>query len=105
MATTAQHINSRNDPDLLDRFVAAAEQAGLDGASAWVQANMGRLVSTPVEAGQTVADVHAYADEVRAAYIDATPLRAGANPGAVTDIHLATAIGNVKQAQSVAPTP
>lgn len=95
MATTTQHINARNDPDLLDRFIAAAEQANVENASAWVQANMGRLVTVKVDGAQTVSDVHAYADEVRDAYIKATPERPGANLGAVTDPHLLTAINAI----------
>lgn len=92
MATTTQHINARNDPDLLARFIAAAEQADVTDASAWVQANMGRLVTVEVDGVKTIADVHAYADEVRTAYIKATPERPGANLGAVTDPHLLAAI-------------
>lgn len=95
MASTTQHINARNDPDLLDRFIAAAEQAHIDNASAWVQANMGRLVTATVADTQTVADVHAYADETRDAYIAATPARPGANLGAVTDAYLAAAIASI----------
>lgn len=92
MATTTQHINARNDPDLLDRFVAAAEQEGIANASAWVQENMGRLVCAVVGGDQTVADVHAYAAETRDAYIKNTPERPGADLGAVTDPHLLAAI-------------
>ncbi len=103
MATTTQHINARNDPDLLDRFVASAEQAGIEDASAWVQANMGRLVSQDAEAGQTVADVHAYARETRETYIAATPLRPGENLGAVTDTHLAAAITAIMPDEGTQP--
>lgn len=92
MASTTQHINARNDPDLLARFIAAAEQADVADASAWIQANMGRLVCVEVDSGQTVSDVHAYADATRQAYIDATPERPGANLSAVTDANLAAAI-------------
>lgn len=92
MATTSQHINTRNDADLLDRFVAAAEQRGMADASAWVQRNLGQLVAQKVDGAQTVADVYAYADETRKAYVAATPERPGANLGAVTDVHLTTAI-------------
>ncbi|WP_102193217.1 hypothetical protein [Microbacterium aurantiacum] len=107
MATTNQHINARNDPDLLDRFVAAAEQANVENASAWVQARMGRLVSVVVEVGgegagddKTVSDVHAYADEVRDAHLAATPARPGANLSAVTDANLTTAITAVQTAEA-----
>ncbi|MFF7293234.1 hypothetical protein ACFY9N_11955 [Microbacterium sp. NPDC008134] len=94
-ATTTQHINARNDPDLLDRFIAAAEQAHVDDASRWVQANMGRLVTIDVADGQSVADVHAYAHDIREQHIAATPPRPGANLGAVTDAQLAAAIAVV----------
>lgn len=77
MATTTQHIIARNDPDLLDRFVAAAEQEGVPDASAWVQANLGALIAAEVEGGQVIA---------------ATPERAGASLAAVTDTHLTTAL-------------
>lgn len=107
MASTNQHINARNDPDLLDRFIAAAEQANVPNASAWVQANMGRLVCVVVEVGgegegddKTVSDVHSYADEVRDAYIAATPARPGANLGAVTDAHMVTAITAVQVSEA-----
>lgn len=92
MATTTEHINARNDSDLLDRFIAAAEQAEVADASAWVQANMGRLITVRVQAEHTIADVHATANKTRAEYIAATPERPGADLGAVTDEHLAAAI-------------
>lgn len=101
MATSTQHINARNDPDLLDRFIAAAEQARVPDASAWCQARMGRLVTVTVASAQTVADVHAYAHETRAAYIAATPERPGANLGAVTDAHLAAAISSLRAEEAV----
>ena len=96
MATTTQHIITRNDPDLLDRFVAAAEQEGVPDASAWVQANLGALIAAEAEGGQVIADVHAYAYETREAYIAATPERAGASLAAVTDTHLTTALAAVR---------
>lgn len=101
MATTTQHINARNDQDLMDRFVAAAEQHGIGGAAQWVQTNMGKLVNTTVEQGQSVADVHAYAKETRDRYVAATPEPPGRDLGAVTDTHLATAIQAVHGEGSV----
>lgn len=95
MATSTQHIAARNDPDLLARFVAIAEQVGIPNASAWVQSHMGELVSQEVEGTQTVADVYAYADDVRNQYLAATPDRPGINLGAVTDAHLSDAIDTV----------
>lgn len=96
MATTTQHINARNDPDLLDRFIAAAEQADVADASRWVQANIGRLVAQDVDGTQVIADVHAYAHDVREAHLAATPPRPGQNLGAVTDTHLVTAINAIR---------
>jgi len=95
MATTTQHIAARNDPDLLDRFIAAAEQAGVEDASRIVQTNMGKLVTQPVGDGQVIADVHAFAANAREEYIAATPERAGANLAAVTDAQLASAIAAI----------
>lgn len=96
MATTNEHIAARNDPDLLDRFVAAAEQMGILDASSWVQSSMGRLVSATVNEGQTVADVHAHAAQVRDAYLADTPPRPGQDLEAVTDEHLTAAIHSIR---------
>ena len=109
--TTAQHIAARNDEDLFDRLVATAEQQGIDQAEQFVQMNLGKLVSTKVDGDNTITTVHAYATGVRedafalkrcpeaidlpaaVALINAlTAPPPGKNPGAVTDIHLATAI-------------
>lgn len=103
MATTADHIAARSDPDLLARFVARAEQLGVERASDWVQARMGRLITSDVAEGQTVTDVYAYAANVRNQYLANTPERPGANLGAVTDSHLETAIQALYNAEN--PTP
>ena len=96
MATTAQHIAARNDSDLLARLVAAAEMAGIPDAESKVRSNLGSLVAVTVQDGQTVADVHAYADDVRRIYLQADQaLPPGLNPGAVTDAHLATAVATL----------
>ncbi len=100
MATTTQHINARNDPDLLDRFIAAAEQQGFENASTWIQARMGKLVTQEVDGSQTISDVHAYAENVRKEYIENTPQRPGADLGAVTDAHLVAAIGAVQTSEA-----
>lgn len=92
MATTADHIAARSDPDLLARMIATAEQQAIPSATSWVQANMGQLLSIPVEQGQTIADVHAYASNVRKQAVDALPALPGKDPAAVTDNHLETAI-------------
>lgn len=92
MATTTQHINARNDPDLTARLTAAAEQAGKPNADSWVRANMGALVAQVVDGDQTIADVHAYATQIRDQYVAAAPPPPGANLSAVTDTHLTAAI-------------
>lgn len=93
MATTSEHIAARGDNDLFARLVAAAEMQDIPNASAWVQQNMGRLISTPVQDGQNITDVYAYAANVRKEYLaDDRAMSPGLNPGAVTDAHMATAI-------------
>ena len=103
MATTADHIAANSDPDLLARFIARAEQLHIPNTPVWVQSRMGQLITESVESGQTVTDVYSYAANVRKAYIDATPPRPGENLGAVTDIHLGTAINALYNAEN--PTP
>lgn len=90
--TTAQHIAARNDKDLLDRLVAVAEQAQIPNAAEFVQTQMGRLVSTPIDGDSTITTVHAYASQVREEAVKQLPLPAGLNPAAVTDQQLSTAI-------------
>jgi len=84
MATTAQHIAARNDADLLARLVAAAEMAGVPAAQQWTEAHRGALVAADI-GGTTIADVHAYA-------VSQQPPPPGANPAAVTDAQLTTAV-------------
>jgi len=104
MATTAQHIATRNDSDLLERVVAAAEQAGIPNATQWAQLNIGSLITIPVEGTQTISDVYSYAMEVRQNAVNALPPLPGINPGAVTDTHLAAAI-KVAITPETEPTP
>ena len=103
MATTADHLAARSDPDLLARFVARAEQLGVERASDWVQARMGRLITSAVARDQTVTDVYAYTANVRKEYLANTPERPGANLGAVTDSHLETAIQALYNAENPIP--
>lgn len=102
MTTTEQHINARNDNELLQRFIAKAEMLGVDNPSGWIQSNMPHLINATVAEGQKVSDIFAYAHETRQAYIAATPPLPGANMGAVTDEHLQAAIEAVQANQ--APT-
>ncbi len=90
--TTAQHIVARNDEDLKERLVAVAEQAQIPNASQFVDMNMGRLVSTPIDGSSTITTVHAYASQVRAEAVAQLPPPAGKNPAAVTDTQLSAAI-------------
>ena len=86
MANTAEHLAARNDNDLLQRFIAVAEQKGVPNAQAWAESNRGRLVAVDID-GTSVATVHAYA----VATYTPTP-RPGVNPAGVTDTHLAAAV-------------
>ncbi|WNN95017.1 hypothetical protein SEA_MAGRITTE_40 [Microbacterium phage Magritte] len=95
MTTTEQHMRARGDQDLLNRFIAKAEMMGIDNASGFVQSNMPSLIRQVVADNQTVSDVYSYAAEVRDNYVEATPPLPGANLGAVTDDHLATALNAV----------
>lgn len=90
MASIAEHMSARNDNDLFQRLVAAAEMAGVEAPEQFVGLNRGKLISTPIEVdGQTttLSAVHAYA----VATYQPVP-RPGANPAAVTDQHLKEAI-------------
>lgn len=95
MATLAEHIAARNDADLLSRFVAAAEVAGIDNPQGWAEAHRGELVAAKVEGDSTVSDVHAYA----VATYQPTP-RPGANPAAVTDQQIKAAVQKVREARA-----
>ena len=92
MATLAEHIAARNDADLLARFVAAAEVAGIDNPQGWAEAHRGELVAARVDNDHTVSDVHAYAVST---YQPAP--RPGANPAAVTDDQIKAAVKAVQE--------
>lgn len=90
MASIAEHMSARNDNDLFQRLVAAAEMAGVEAPEQFVGLNRGKLISTPIEVdGQStsLSDIHAYA----VATYQPVP-RPGANPAAVTDQHIKEAI-------------
>lgn len=97
MATLAQHIEARNDDDLLARFVAAAEQNGVPFPQNWVGQNIGSLVAAEI-GDTTVADVHAYA----VASYEPTP-RPGADASKVTDSQVISAVEAIWAEQN--PTP
>lgn len=95
MATLAEHIAARNDTELLARFVAAAEVAGIDNPQWWAEQHRGELVTAKVDDDHTVSDVHAYA----VATYQPTP-RPGVNPAAVTDDHIKAAVQKVREARA-----
>lgn len=95
MATLAQHIAARNDADLLARFIAAAEVAGVDNPQGWAEQHRGELVAARVDDDHTLSDVHAYA----VATYQPTP-RPGANPEAVTDDQIKAVVQKVREARA-----
>lgn len=99
--TTAQHIAARDDLDLQQRLIAAAEQMGITAAQSAVVQNLGALISKPITVNgeeTTVTKVHGYASQVRAELLaSAAALPPGLNPSAVTDDHLRAAIAAVIQ--------
>lgn len=93
-ASLAAHIAATHDEDLVQRLIAAAQQAGVAQPETWVRANIGRLVAAPVaDDGSTVSSVLEYA---RAQYHG----RPGENPDWVRDDHLRAAVTAVNT-----PTP
>ncbi|QGZ16728.1 hypothetical protein PBI_DEWDROP_81 [Microbacterium phage Dewdrop] len=100
MATTSEHIAARDDLDLQQRLIAAAEQLGVTNAQSAVVSNLGRLVATslPVDEESTtsLANVHAYAAETRRQHLSAPEaMPPGLNPAAVTDALLEQALRKV----------
>lgn len=95
MTSTNDYIAAQGDPDLLARFIAAAQMAGISGASNWVSTHYSELLNFHVSQDQTVADVYAYAKAVREQAVAALPLAPGENMAAVTDAYLASAIAAV----------
>ena len=95
MATTAEHIAARVDPDLRQRLEATAEMHGVRDAALWVEENLGALLTAQVASEQTIVDVYAYAaGEHKRLLAEVTP-RPGANLAAVTDSHLSAAVAAV----------
>lgn len=99
MPTTTDHIAARDDTDLLQRLIAAAEMAGIPDAESKVRSNLGQLMTVVItgedEPPQVIADVHAYASLQREAALAAVPPPPGADPAAVTDAHLALAVATL----------
>lgn len=94
MATTAQHIAARGNPELLERLIATAEMNGVPNAAAWVQQYIGTLISTPLTTSgtDTIASVLDYAQGQYDSAVAALPPKPGANPSAVTDSYLDVAV-------------
>ena len=105
MPNSAQLIAAAADPDLRARLVALLAATGHPAPAATIETRLGELVAAPVDGGQCIADVHAYAVATRAQAIDArtaaitqaeqahpVPPAPGANLAAVTDTHLAAAL-------------
>ena len=90
--TTAQHIAARDDADLKARLIASAEQGQIPNPAGFVESNLGRLVSTEIGGSTTLTAVHAYtAEQYRLALLALPPLP-GADPSAITDPQLSSAI-------------
>lgn len=90
--TTAQHIKTRDDTDLVARLVASAEQAHIPNAENFVRMNIGQIISTTIQGSTTITAVHAYASSVYDQAVSSLPKKPGIDPAAVTDPQLAQAI-------------
>lgn len=96
MTTLEEFIQAASDQNLRERFVAAAQEAGVLNPEIWVDSNRGELtrarVSDAGDATATIVSVYAYAWNV---YKQTLPKPPGANPGAVTDDHIRYALRQV----------
>ncbi|WP_295035737.1 hypothetical protein [uncultured Microbacterium sp.] len=107
MPSTAEHIAARDDADLRNCLIAAAEQAGIQNAQPQIDQNMGLIVAATVTVGDqetSITRVHAYAAGQYQAAIDALPPRPGLNPAAVTDPILTAAVQAILEPASVPPS-
>lgn len=91
MSTIAEHIAARNDTDLQQRLIAAAEMHGVADPARWVTENLGALVCANID-GTTLADVHAFAVVDKGE----PPLSAGADPAFVTDDQVKAAVSAIR---------
>lgn len=94
MADTALHdiTAAASDPELLERIISAAAEAGVRDPGGWATMNARLIVSAPLPGGVgTPASVYAYA----VATYQPTPTP-GANPAAVTDAYLRSAVADVQ---------
>lgn len=95
MATSKQIIDAARDADLKERLTALAAAEGIDDPEHWVTRRLSELVGIDlngVEVGDdSIASVYEYA---KSQYVPApTP---GGSPAFVTDIHIRTAIQQVR---------
>lgn len=98
MVTTAEYLAARADADLRARLMATAEQAGQKEAAAWVDTNIGALLTAQVAGDSTIAGVYGYAWNERNNAVKALPPAPGSNPAAVTDAQLSAAVAAVLSA-------
>ena len=90
MTTSSALITAAQDADLRARAIALVEARGI--SSAGLYDRMTELVAQPVQDGQCIADVYAYATLTREQAIAAVPPTVGTNLAAVTDAQLVTAL-------------
>lgn len=94
MATLEEHIAATRDADLLARFVAAAEIAGIAAPQQWAETNRGALVAADTGDGSSVSTVYAYG-------VTQYQGRPGENPAWVTDAQITAAVTAVRASQTV----
>ena len=96
MTTTAQHMAARANSELIERLVAMAEMNHVPNAAAWVQFNLGILISESLtEGGDTIASLLDYALAEYQKAFSALPPLPGSNPSIVTDAFLQMAVDRV----------
>ena len=96
MTSTAEHMAARDDRDLIDRFIAAAELLSIPEARTVIVDALPALISQQIEVNgesTTVASVYAWASSERRKILASdAALPPGRNPSAVTDDHLRAAV-------------
>lgn len=96
MPTSAQIIAAYRDSDLLERITAIAAAEGIANPDQWVGMRIRQIVAADLDgdggASNSIASVYEYA-------VETTPPRPGANPAAVTDDHIRTALQCVTQSE------
>jgi hypothetical protein len=93
--TTLHDITAAaSDPELLERMISAAAEAGIRDPQGWATMNARRIVASALpNGGGTVASAYAYAQATYA------PMPSpGSNPAAVTDAYLRAAVADARAA-------